>query len=97
MPGPALHRQYRPQRRNAISGMTGRIRSLNGQPSPYDSDVVKYAWRGTFDSGEVELLHAECFDREPGEWDWAGQVERHSLGWVCARDDATLVGWVNVA
>ncbi len=77
--------------------MTGRIRSLNGQPSPYDSDVVKYAWRGTFDSGEVELLHAECFDREPGEWDWAGQVERHSLGWVCARDDATLVGWVNVA
>ena len=27
----------------------------------------------------------------------AGQVERHSLGWVCARDGAELVGFVNVA
>jgi GNAT superfamily N-acetyltransferase len=32
-----------------------------------------------------------------GEWDWRGQVERHSLGWVCARDGAELVGFVNVA
>jgi len=54
-------------------------------------------WRGPFDSAEVEVLHAECFGREPQEWDWAGQVERHSLGWVCARDDDRLVGWVNVA
>jgi hypothetical protein len=27
----------------------------------------------------------------------AGQVERHSLGWVCARDGEELVGFVNVA
>ena len=59
--------------------------------------MVEYAWRGAFDSAEVERLHAECFDREPDQWDWAGQVERHSLGWVCARDDGELVGWVNVA
>ncbi len=48
-------------------------------------------------SVEVEALHAACFDRQPGEWDWAGQVETHSLGWVCARDLGALVGWVNVA
>jgi GNAT superfamily N-acetyltransferase len=30
--------------------------------------------------------------------DWRGQVERHSLGWVCATDrDGRLVGFVNVA
>ena len=29
--------------------------------------------------------------------DWAVQVERHSLGWVCARDGDVLVGFVNVA
>jgi GNAT superfamily N-acetyltransferase len=27
----------------------------------------------------------------------AGQVEGHSLGWVCARDGAELVGFVNLA
>jgi GNAT superfamily N-acetyltransferase len=27
----------------------------------------------------------------------AGQVEGHSLGWVCARDGGVLVGFVNVA
>jgi hypothetical protein len=59
--------------------------------------VTDYTWRGPFDSAEVERLHAECFDREPVEWDWSGQVERHSLGWVTARDDGRLVGWVNVA
>ena len=59
--------------------------------------MIQYAWRGEFDSVEVEALHAACFDRQPGEWDWAGQVETHSLGWVCARDLGALVGWVNVA
>jgi GNAT superfamily N-acetyltransferase len=59
--------------------------------------VIEYAWRGAFAGAEVEGVHAECFGREADEWDWAGQVERHSLGWVTARDDGRLVGWVNVA
>ena len=60
--------------------------------------MIDYQWRGAFDSAEVEHLHAECFQREPsGEWDWWEQVGRHSLGWVCAREDDRLVGWVNVA
>ena len=61
--------------------------------------MVEYEWRGAFDSNEVETLHAEGFERKPDwGWDWRQQVERHSLGWVCARADASsLVGWVNVA
>jgi len=61
--------------------------------------MVEYEWRGAFESNEVEALHAEGFERKPDwGWDWWQQVERHSLGWVCARADASrLVGWVNVA
>ena len=43
-------------------------------------------------------LHAEGFGRRVfDDADWVGQVDRHSLGWVVARDGATLVGFVNVA
>ena len=59
-----------------------------------------YQWRGDFSSAEANALHAECFGHAvlgDDEWDWRGQVERHSLGWVCARDGAELVGFVNVA
>ena len=31
------------------------------------------------------------------DWDWETQVHRHSLGWVCARDDGELVGFVNIS
>jgi ribosomal protein S18 acetylase RimI-like enzyme len=59
--------------------------------------VITYTWRGPFESTEVERLHAACFGRDVGEWDWYGQVDTHSLGWVCARAGDALVGWVNVA
>ena len=56
-----------------------------------------YGWRGDFDDAVVNALHAECFDHALLEDDWKTQVERHSLGWVCARDGDELVGFVNVA
>ncbi len=62
--------------------------------------AISYEWRGAFASAEANALHAECFDHpvpSDDEWDWRGQVERHSLGWVCAREEAELVGFVNVA
>ena len=62
--------------------------------------TISYEWRGQFTSAEANSLHAECFEHRvlsDGQWDWRGQVERHSLGWVCARDGAELVGFVNVA
>jgi GNAT superfamily N-acetyltransferase len=62
--------------------------------------AITYEWRGDFPSAEANMLHAECFDHPmlgDGEWDWRGQVEGHSLGWVCAREQEELVGFVNVA
>jgi ribosomal protein S18 acetylase RimI-like enzyme len=56
-----------------------------------------YGWRGAFDNAEVSELHAEAFGHRVLDDDWVGQVERHSLGWVCARDGDELVGFVNVA
>jgi GNAT superfamily N-acetyltransferase len=58
--------------------------------------AVTYEWRGDFGSAEVEELHAEGFGHKVFDFDWRGQVERHSLGWVCARDGDDLVGFVNV-
>ena len=57
---------------------------------------VEYEWRGAFTSDEVDALHAEGFGHRLLQHDWRAQVEAHSLGWVCARADGRLVGWVNV-
>ncbi len=58
-----------------------------------------YEWRGTVTSKELNELHAEAFGHRvfaDSQWDWLGQIERHSLGWVTAREDRKLVGFVNV-
>jgi GNAT superfamily N-acetyltransferase len=57
--------------------------------------TIEYEWRGTFQSDELNRLHAEAFET-PDEWDWRAQVAGHSLGWVVARDAGALVGFVNV-
>jgi GNAT superfamily N-acetyltransferase len=58
---------------------------------------MTYEWRGPFESDEVDALHADAFDHPPLGEDWRAQAERHSVGWVCARDGERLVGFVNVA
>ena len=58
--------------------------------------AVTYEWRGDFDNAEVNVLHAEAFGHPVLEDDWRGQVEMYSLGWVCAREERELVGFVNV-
>jgi len=58
-----------------------------------------YQWRGTFTNQEINALHAEAFNTRvfnESEWNWAELVHRHSLGWVVARMDSDLVGFVNV-
>ena len=57
---------------------------------------IAYEWRGRFGNDELNALHAEAFDHRVLDDDWVGQVAVHSLGWVSAREDGTLVGWVNV-
>lgn len=59
--------------------------------------TITYKWRGEFENTVVNALHAEGFNHRILDIDWLAQVRRHSLGWVCARRDAELVGFVNVA
>lgn len=54
-------------------------------------------WRSEFSNEEINRLHAEAFSHRLLQDDWWGQLNRHSLGWVCARAGAELVGFVNVA
>ena len=70
---------------------------LEHSPAPYASLVIDYEWRGPFENPEVNALHAEGFDHRLLDDDWWGQVTRHSLGWVTARREGALVGFVNVA
>ncbi|HKN98769.1 MAG TPA: GNAT family N-acetyltransferase [Pseudonocardiaceae bacterium] len=58
---------------------------------------VTYEWRGDFDNGSLNALHAEGFGHDRLDVDWRAMVHRHSLGWVCAHDGDELVGFVNVA
>jgi GNAT superfamily N-acetyltransferase len=68
--------------------------------------TVSYEWRGSFENPEVNGLHAEAFQTRlyadadadaDAERDWNDLLATHSLGWVVARDDSRLVGFVNVA
>jgi GNAT superfamily N-acetyltransferase len=61
--------------------------------------AISYTWRGGFTNAEVNALHAEAFDTrvfDEREWPWTELVDRYSLGWVVARDETMLVGFVNV-
>lgn len=63
------------------------------------TSAIDYVWRGPVGSEELNVLHAEAFETRlftVDEWDWARQLERHSFGWVTARHDGELVGFVNV-
>jgi len=58
-----------------------------------------FEWRGSFSNAEVNALHAEAFGTsvyDESEWDWVRLTQQHSLGWVVARQDLELVGFVNV-
>ena len=58
---------------------------------------VTLNWRGPVDNDALARLHAEGFGTRVFDWDWATQLERHSLGWVTAHADGRLIGFVNVA
>ncbi|MFE2057489.1 GNAT family N-acetyltransferase [Streptomyces sp. NPDC059446] len=58
--------------------------------------TTEYAWRGYFDNASLNALHADGFGHPVARTDWQERLERHSLGWVCAREDGSLIGFVNV-
>jgi GNAT superfamily N-acetyltransferase len=61
--------------------------------------TINCEWRGPVDNDEMNRLHAEAFATrvyDETEWNWVEQLEQYSLGWVTARDEGRLVGFVNV-
>ena len=61
--------------------------------------AIDFLWRGEATNRELNELHAEAFETEvfsDDVWPWTTLLERHSLGWVVAREDGSLVGFVNV-
>ncbi|GGS89900.1 hypothetical protein GCM10010206_60800 [Streptomyces cinerochromogenes] len=58
--------------------------------------TIKYEWRGDFDNASLNALHADGFGHPVAQTDWRERLERHSLGWVCAWEDGSLIGFVNV-
>ena len=58
---------------------------------------VQLVWRGAVENDELNDLHAEAFGDARLDQDWASRLTTLSLGWVTARDDSELVGFVNVA
>ncbi|SEG79922.1 Acetyltransferase (GNAT) family protein [Actinacidiphila yanglinensis] len=59
--------------------------------------TITYEWRGDVDNTALNELHAEGFGGPVQRTDWRTRLQRHSLGWVVARDGRRPVGFVNVA
>ena len=58
---------------------------------------ITYRWRGDLDNVEINRLLAEAFETDASDYrDWHRALTEQSLGWVTARDDQDLVGFVNV-
>lgn len=56
-----------------------------------------FEWRGPIGNPEVNALHIDAFGAENStETDWISLLDGNSLGWVTARDERRLVGFVNV-
>jgi GNAT superfamily N-acetyltransferase len=72
----------------------------SADPATYRAHVpaapeVVLAWRGPLTDDEmVELVRSHGGAPVPGWWD---RIQPFSLGWVTARADGTLLGFVNVA
>ena len=61
------------------------------------SMTVTFERRGDLRNEEISELHAEGSDHGDADEEWVGRLSRLSPGWVTARDDQCLVGFVNVA
>lgn len=56
----------------------------SGPDRTFSTVSIEVSWRGPFENGEVNALHAAAFHTRvygDEEWNWRELVERHSLGW----------------
>lgn len=58
--------------------------------------MVITEWRAGLSDAELNVLHADTFGHAPFDDEWNDQLRRWSIGWVTARRDGELVGFVNV-
>ena len=58
--------------------------------------MVITEWRADLSDDELNALHADAFGHALFDDGWNDQLRRWSLGWVTARRDDDLVGFVNV-
>ena len=58
---------------------------------------ITYCWRSDLTDDELDHLYAHAFGHSPAGHEWSSQLRSHSLGWVTARSDEALCGFVNVA
>jgi GNAT superfamily N-acetyltransferase len=58
--------------------------------------TILYEWCGEFGNEQFHVLHAEAFETRVFDDDWVTLTVEHSLGWVTAKDDGQLVGFLNV-
>jgi GNAT superfamily N-acetyltransferase len=59
--------------------------------------TCEYEWRGSIENREVNSLHVDAFGAANStETDWISLLDENSFGWVTARDEHRLVGFVNV-
>ena len=65
-------------------------------PGAVEENGVVYQWRATVDDRDVDGLHADAFGETAGSYGWR-RARPLSLGWVTAREDGRLVGFLNVA
>ena len=73
--------------------------STNEDETPVSRTVLAFrlAWRDSFENRAVNELHAEAFGHAVLNNDWFAQVSKHSLGWICAWNEAAeLIGFVNI-
>lgn len=63
----------------------------------YAGPEVVFRVRPEIDNAELNVLHAGGFGHPIVEWDWASQLEKHSLTWIGAFRRDRLVGFVNLA
>jgi GNAT superfamily N-acetyltransferase len=85
------------RRQAATIGLANSLLADGVSRREFSMATQRFEWRGDFHNQELNALHAEAFAHPTLEIDWVGQVEAHSLGWVCARDGEELIGFVNVA
>ncbi len=94
LPGPPQIVQYDS---GPVAGSPATTTTTTPASAPDPAAACATSGARPFANADLNTLHAEGFTHTVRDIDWRSQVERHSLGWVCAFEATRLIGFVNVA